>query len=1241
MSQLQVTGEAKIRDIQGPVVANSGVITALDGAASQYVRGDGTLADFPTSTGGGSSVSYYLNSSVSQGTIGGVAYRELSKEPIIGSGTDIAISSNGYVASYLTDANDPDVVLIPGGNFNCEFYFSVNNNTGNPFFYAELYKYDGTTFTLLGSSVGVPEYITQGTTIAPYYFAIPVATATLALTDRLAIRIYVNVGGRTVTLHTENGHLCQVVTTLSKGMVSLNNLTDQSQFLTTGTSGTNFAIVSSGDTHTFNLPIASATNTGKLSSTDWSTFNNKVPYTGATANVDLGTNYITSATIVFWKGTGSGLGNIGIGRIVPLGQNTTGQVNIGIGENSLFYNTTGSNNIALGGSANGSNTTGSSNIGIGSSTNYANTTSSNNIAIGLGALRNNTIDNNIAIGHLSSYFNTTGNQNVALGYTTLYTNTTGSLNTAIGHSTLYSNTTGSQNTAIGGGALFFNTTGSNNTGIGNLALQQNTTGVNNTAIGSFSHYSNTTGQNNTAIGSTSLAFNTTGYQNTAIGSASLNANTTAFNNTAIGNAALNSNTTGTNNTALGNNAGSAITTGSNNTIIGTYIGTAAMSNNIVLADGAGNIRYQWDGTNNVFGNPISGTTATFTNSGTGIGVGITNSGNGDGIKITHSLGRAFNIQSSGSGFGIIINNETASTSIPFTIQKQGGSVVSITDAGELTLANSARALSFVKSGGTSSQYLMADGSTSTLTNPVTGTGTTNYLPKFTGASTIGNSVIQESNSNIGIGGTASNYGAGFTVLEINNTTSGVLNISRNSTVQGQLSLGTNTFKIDTVGASTSLLFGINNAERMRLDTLGNLGLGTASPLAKFSVKLATATAVSTIANTTGWDSTYVVFGNPDSTSGQGFGISVNNTLSGVNLVSVNPTADWIDTNYYSRNHIFYGGGVQRMYLNSSGNLGLGVTPSAWYSSEGYKALQVGNASLFGRNSTNSELYLSSNTFENSSGNPTYITSDFATRYAQNDGVHSWLTAPSGTAGNAITFTQAMTLNASGNLGIGTTSPTYKLDVYGGASGTRTDVFVSNAAANYNIGVLSDNNGFASSTNAMLFYTAATERMRITSAGNTQPGTDNAYSLGVSGTRWSAVWAANGTIQTSDEREKKDIIDADLGLDFISKLRPVSFKWKVGQNIVTSEVVKDEEGNPILDEEGNEKTESVIVPREGKRTHYGLIAQEVEELLDGKDFGGFIHDEETDTKGLRYDQFIPLLIKSIQELEARIKQLENK
>jgi len=278
VSSVAITETGNALTITGSPITTAGTINiGFAGAATQYVRGDGALADFPTSTGGGSSVSYYLNSSVSQGTIGGNAYRQLSKTPVIGAGTDITISANGYVANYITDANDPALLEVPGGNFNCEFYFSVNSNNHNPYVYAELYKYDGTTFTLLGSNQAIPDYLSNGTTLSAYYFAIPVATTALTITDRLAIRIYVNVDGRTVTLHTENNHLCQVVTTFSKGLTSLNNLTKQVQFLATGTSGTDFNISSSTATHTFNLPVASATNTGKLSSTDWSTFNNKQP----------------------------------------------------------------------------------------------------------------------------------------------------------------------------------------------------------------------------------------------------------------------------------------------------------------------------------------------------------------------------------------------------------------------------------------------------------------------------------------------------------------------------------------------------------------------------------------------------------------------------------------------------------------------------------------------------------------------------------------------------------------------------------------------------------------------------------------------------------------------------------------------------------------------------------------------------------------------------------------------------
>jgi hypothetical protein len=329
-----------------PLTSNGSISVAGAGTVGQYVRGNGTLADFPSISGGGSSVSYYLNGSVNQGTIGGIAYREINKTPILGAGTDFTIAADGYIASFITDAGDPALLEIPAGNWNFETYLSASSSGGSPTFYIELYKVNsGGTATLIASNSATPESISFGTNINPYFSALAVPTTSLTLTDRLAIRIYVVHSGRTITLHTENSHLCQIITTFTTGLTALNGLTAQVQNFATGNSGTDFAISSASTTHTFNLPTASATNRGALSSADWSTFNGKqaalngtgfVKISGTSISYDNST-YLTTGTaastyLPLAGGTLTGAlsgtsanftGSVGIGTITPEGSGLT------------------------------------------------------------------------------------------------------------------------------------------------------------------------------------------------------------------------------------------------------------------------------------------------------------------------------------------------------------------------------------------------------------------------------------------------------------------------------------------------------------------------------------------------------------------------------------------------------------------------------------------------------------------------------------------------------------------------------------------------------------------------------------------------------------------------------------------------------------------------------------------------------------------------------------------------------
>lgn len=177
--------------------------------------------------------------------------------------------------------------------------------------------------------------------------------------------------------------------------------------------------------------------------------------------------------------------------------------------------------------------------------------------------------------------------------------TVGSSNTAVGHQALTSSLDGDDNTAVGFKALFTNLAGLENTAVGNQALFANTTGNDNDAFGFLALNSNTTGSNNAAFGSAALEKNTTGTDNLAMGVSALGANILGRRNTVIGPAAgfdmLSATLTGEN-TLLGYNTGRGITTGVQNTILGAnVIGlSATLSNNIILADGAGVTRLQFD-----------------------------------------------------------------------------------------------------------------------------------------------------------------------------------------------------------------------------------------------------------------------------------------------------------------------------------------------------------------------------------------------------------------------------------------------------------------------------------------------------------------------------------------------------------------------------------------------------------------------------------------------------------------------
>lgn len=162
----------------------------------------------------------------------------------------------------------------------------------------------------------------------------------------------------------------------------------------------------------------------------------------------------------------------------------------------------------------------------------------------------------------------------------------------------------------------------------------------------------------------------------------------------------------------------------------------------------------------------------------------------------------------------------------------------------------------------------------------------------------------------------------------------------------------------------------------------------------------------------------------------------------------------------------------------------------------------------------------------------------------------------------------------------------------------------------------------------------TGRIQVKSAGSAGSigGTNYILKLNPDG---GTVYSNNGIVSTSDERIKYDIKESILGLEFINKIKPVSYKYKIRDTIYTTGSNGDE----------------VKIEKTGVRPHYGFIAQQVKEALGDNDFAGYIYEPSLDEHALRYDEFISPMVKAIQELskendylkkklEEKDKQLEN-
>ena len=289
---------------------------------------------------------------------------------------------------------------------------------------------------------------------------------------------------------------------------------------------------------------------------------------------------------------------------------------------------------------------------------------------------------------------------------------------------------------------------------------------------------------------------------------------------------------------------------------------------------------------------------------------------------------------------------------------------------------------------------------------------------------------------------------------------------------GVYSVGANSFGIATAGSAA-----------LTIDSSQQVGIGTASPTAKLQI---------------------------ESTSDQ--------------LKLTYPSiASYIHEVHSNGDYSVAKDSSERMRIDSSGTLGVGCTPNSFQS--GFNAVQIGGNLVLNVDSTGAGagVYMSNNVYRDS-GNSRweYINTDEATQYLQFDGQHAWRYAASGSANTAITWLEAMRIDSSGRVAIGTDSPPSSAQLTIRATNAEISAYSSaGGTSKLSLGDTNDHDdGFISYVNGsgnkyMRFDTNADERMRLDSSGRLSLGATSSTVLSTFALDSSNAYSSTGNISNDN------------------------------------------------------------------------------------------------------------------------------